>query len=175
MKRLLGPLFTATLLIPTAVHAGTVFDKYFAGAEGGKTCYTRLYDEQHLKIHPRQRVTQIVLAFDIAKSGSSKPLDGHKFEVALGLRVKDASELFLSPAYCSIERSGAVCHVEGDGGTFWIGPGSNDGSTIEVTSEGLRFEGENDAIEVGGKRSDDKRFRLSRIDPARCSIRLRRG
>jgi len=175
MKRLLGPLFTATLLIPTAVHAGTFFDKYFAGAEGGKTCYTRIYDEQHLKIHPRQRVTQIVLAFDIAKPGGSKPLDGHKFEVALGLRVKDSTALFLSPAYCSTDRSGVVCHVEGDGGTFRIGPGSNDGLTIEVMGDGLRFEGENDAIEVGGKRSDDNRFSLPRIDPERCSIRLRRG
>jgi hypothetical protein len=158
----------------TGAHADSLFEKYFANADGGKPCYTRIYDAQHLRRNPDQKVRQMTLAFDLAKPGRDKPADARQFEVALGLRVRDMTELVLSPAYCSTERSGVVCRVEGDGGTFRIKPGSNDGLMIEVVGDGLRFEGESDAIEVGGKQSDDNRFNLPRIDPERCSIRLSR-
>jgi len=167
MKPLFGCLFSAILLTTTAtVHADTLFDRYFANVDSGKPCYTRIYDAQHLRRNPHQKIRQITLAFDLTKPGRDKPVDAHQFEVALGMRVRDMTELSLSPAHCSTERSGIVCRAEGDGGTFLI---------IEVIGDGLRFEGERDAIEVGGKKSDDNRFILPRIDPERCSIRLRRG
>jgi hypothetical protein len=159
----------------TGTYADSLFEKYFANADGGKPCYTRIYDAQHLRRNPNQKVRQITLAFDLTKPGRDKPVGAHQFEVALGLRIRDMNELFLSPAYCSTERTGIVCRVEGDGGTFLIRPGQDDGLTIEVIGDGLRFEGEGDAIEVGGKKSDDNRFILPHIDPERCSIRLRRG
>jgi hypothetical protein len=155
MKPLLGCLFSVILLTTTAtVHGDTLFDRYFANADGGKPCYTRIYDAQHLRRNPNQKVRQITLAFDLTKPGRDKPVDAHQFEVALGLRVRDMTELFFSPADCSTERSGIACRVEGDGGTFLIRPGQEDGLTIEVIGDGLRFEGESDAIEVGGKKSE---------------------
>ena len=156
-------------------YADSLFEKYFANADGGKPCYTRIYDAQHLRRNPNQKVRQITLAFDLTKPARDKPVDARQFEVALGLRVRDKTELFLSPAYCSTERSGIVCRVEGDGGTFLIRPGQDDGLTMEVVGDGLRFEGDSDAIEVGGKKSDDNRFILPRIDHERCSIQLKRG
>jgi hypothetical protein len=80
----------------TGAYADSLFEKYFANADGGKPCYTRLYDAQHLRRNPNQKVRQITLAFDLAKPGRDKPVDAHQFEVALGLRVRDMTELFLS-------------------------------------------------------------------------------
>ncbi len=175
MKRLAACLFTAIVWATGAVaHADSLFEKYFANADGGTPCYTRVYDAQHLRRNPHQKVRQITLAFDHAKASGDNPADARQFEVALGLTIKGMTELFTSPAYCSAERSGFVCRVEGDGGTFRITPGSSDGLTIEVVGDGLRFEGESGAIEVGGKESDDNRFILSRVGPERCSIRTGR-
>jgi len=162
------------LLAGTCAHADSLFEKYFANADDGKQYYTRIYDSQHIRRNPDQKVRQIILTLDVTKPGRDKPSDAAHFEVALGLRIKQVPELFFSPAYCSTERRGVVCRIEGDGGTFRIRPGSNDGLTIEVVGDGLRFEGERGAIEVGGKHSDDNRFSLPRIDPEQCSIRLKR-
>jgi hypothetical protein len=92
----------------TVAYADSLFEKYFANADGGKPCYTRIYDAQHLRRNANQKVRQITLAFDLTKPGRDKAVDAHQFEVALGLRVRDMTELFLSPAYCSTERSG-IC------------------------------------------------------------------
>jgi len=48
-------------------HADSLFEKYFANADGGTPCYTRVYDAQHLRRNPHQKVRQITLAFDHAK------------------------------------------------------------------------------------------------------------
>jgi hypothetical protein len=175
MKRVAACSFTAVLWLTGAgAHADSLFEKYFANPDSGRPCYTRAYDAQHLRRNPHQKVRQIILAFHHGKAGRDKPANARQFEVALALMVKDTTELFTSPAYCSTERNGFVCQVEGDGGTFRITPGSNDGLTIEVVGDGLRFEGESNAIEVGGKRSDDNRFILPRVDPERCGIRTGR-
>jgi hypothetical protein len=174
MRDLACLLATIVWATATGAYADSLFEKYFANADGGKPCYMRIYDAQHLKRNPNHKVRQITLAFDLTRPGRDTPVDAHQFEVALGLRAREMTELFLSPAYCSTERSAVVCRIEGDGGTFRIRSGSNDGLTIEVVGDGLRFEGEREAIEVGGKHSDDNRFSLPRIDPERCSVRLKR-
>jgi hypothetical protein len=84
MKPLFGCLLSATLLTTTAtVHADTLFDRYFANADGGKPCYTRIYDAQHLRHNPNQKVRQITLVFDVTKPSRDKPMDAQQFEVAL--------------------------------------------------------------------------------------------
>ena len=68
MKRLAACLFTAIVWATGAVaHADSLFEKYFANADGGTPCYTRVYDAQHLRRNPHQKVRQITLAFDHAK------------------------------------------------------------------------------------------------------------
>jgi hypothetical protein len=150
----------------TVGHADPLFEKYFGRAGSGAPCYTREYDAQHLRQHSRQKITRITLAFDPAKGGTSATED--QFEVTLGFLVKGMTESFTSPAYCSVERGGFMCRVEGDGGEFRMRPGSGDGLIIQVISDGLRMEGETGAIEVGGKRSDDNLFTLAHAGPDQC-------
>ena len=157
------------MVAATAAHADALFDKYFANADGGTPCYTRVYDAQHLKRKPHQKTKQITLALNRANAGSATPSDPGQFEVRLGLMIKNRTEFFTSPAYCSAERGGFLCGVEGDGGQFRIRPGSGDGLTLEVVGDGLRLEGETGAIEIGGHRSDDNLFTLPHVEPKQCS------
>jgi len=173
MKSLVISLPAAVLLAAaSAGHADPLFEKYFGNAGGGSPCYAREYDAQHLRQHSRQKITRIALAFDQAKAGTSATQE--QFEVTLGLMVKGMTEFFASPAYCSVERGGFLCRVEGDGGELRIRPGSGDGLTIEVIGDGLRMEGETGAIEVGGKRSDDNLFTLPRAAIDQCSSMIDR-
>jgi hypothetical protein len=172
MKRLEGCLLALiAAAFATPLHADPLFDKYFAKADGGTPCYARSYDRQHLRQHSRQKVRQITLAFDLTKAGSDKPADASRFEVTLGLMIKDKTEAFTSPAFCSAERGSFLCYVEGDGGKFRAKPGPADGLTIEIVGDGLRMEGESGFVEVGGKRSDDNLFTLRRVHREQCRSR----
>jgi len=174
VKRLLRYLVVAPMIVaPLSVNANELFDRYFAEIDGAKVCYSRTYDAAHLQQHPRQATRLIELAFDSAQRKRKSPT-GSAFEVTLGLMVKDKSELFMSPAYCSTENDSFLCRVEGDGGTFRLTPSTSSGLTLRVIGDGIRMEGESGFIEVGGKRSDDNLFLLSRMSADRCQIKSAR-
>jgi hypothetical protein len=40
------------------------YTRFFAGADGGRPCSLRVYDEAHLKSHPKQNVRRIFVDFD---------------------------------------------------------------------------------------------------------------
>ena len=139
-------------------------------AAGGMSCYMRVYDGQHLARNPSQKVSRIMFALDPDNLGGQKP----KFGGVLRLNVKGATELFTGSSYCTNERGQLVCRIEGDGGTFKIKPGSNDGLMIDVVGDGLRFEGNSGFAEVGGNTSDDNRFILSRVETELCGVKSKR-
>jgi hypothetical protein len=95
------------------------------------TCWSRIYDDAHLKAHPRQQVVQVRL-FHLP-SGWPQPATGETF-VALEMNLRarthggDAFDYSLG-GFCQPSHGGLRCKPEWHAGSWRIDPGAN-GSLI---------------------------------------------
>ena len=54
--RALTLVLTAAAVSPAALAADNLYTRFFTGVDGGRPCYVRVYDDAHLKAHPKQTV-----------------------------------------------------------------------------------------------------------------------
>jgi hypothetical protein len=93
-------------------------------------CWERLYDDAHLKAHPRQQVVQIRL-FHLP-SHWPRPAPGVTFvTLEMNLRAHQGSDAFdySLGRFCRRSRGGLLCKPEWRAGSWRIDPGVN-GSLI---------------------------------------------
>ena len=90
-----------------------------------------------------------------------------RFTVAFGFRVKGSGEPFSGLGECRPSGRGAVCLVEGDGGSFTLAP---DGGRLRVTIERLELEGPKTFADDLAK-SDNRIILLRPAGAAACAGR----
>jgi hypothetical protein len=139
-------------------------EKLFAGVPGkGKKslCFTRFYDAAHLKSHPDQNVTAMLLLVTAKPNAETNAAD---YEMSLGVRVRKKKTQYESSGYCS---NGLHCGVECDGGS--LETAIRDEKTILVSiPDRIRVTKPNDEEDAGVFWSDDKLFKLNKVALKDC-------
>jgi hypothetical protein len=134
-----------------------------------RACWERIYDEAHLKAHPKQKVTAIRLMHE--------PSDTDYFGVGLmfNLRKRIGAEAFDYALYgfCKAKGAGLTCTPEWDAGTWRIERGPD--GTLLIRNNGIIVNPSNyDAEEVApgavkiNAKPDDQTWRLEQIPEASC-------
>lgn len=125
------------------------------------TCYLRHYDKGHMAAHPAQRVREIAIG---PLSGS---FGGDELILAVNVTLRDSPEIFTGAAYCENSADTLGCHLEGDAGWFTLHPRPGGKILLEVSRDGIGFEG-SDFIELSGNSGDDREFLLPPVPADSC-------
>ncbi len=149
-------------------------------APGAALCFTRTYDKAHLKRHPHQRVTEMILslryvhlsdedAILVATDDGGTVKQDFQYDFTLAAKTRDHGETLYASGDCA---SGEAigCDVECDGGGIGIDPIAGKDGTILVTLERIRMslgcaDGPDVDLEGG---VDDKVFKLAKASPSVC-------
>ena len=170
--------FAVLVLVGIAAGNGAsaeddIYTRFFTGADGGKPCYARYYDEPHLKTHPKQTVRRIEVDFDGSKpQDSGTPQSAASFEGGIGFMLKRSKEWYGQALYCKTAGERFDCYLDADGGRITLIPQS-DALRLEVTGGGggtdrIAVEGGRDFGTFGGPGSDDRVFILPRSPRKLC-------
>ena len=169
-----APRTIAFVLVAAAASpaaADDLYTRFFAGADGGKPCYVRVYDDAHLKSHPKQTVRRIFVDFGVdRRSDQSRKNGADDFEAGIGFMLKRSNEWYGQALSCKTLRDHFACYLEADGGTFTLTP-RGDALRLDVSGgrgSDIHAEGEKDFGEFGKPGSDDRVFLLSRGDRKIC-------
>jgi hypothetical protein len=134
------------------------------------TCWERIYDDAHLKAHPRQQVVQIRL-FHLP-SRWPRPAPGVTFvELEMNLRTRthgsDAFDYSLG-GFCKPSPGGLRCEPEWHAGSWQIEPGANgslivrnDDITVNPSSSAAEERSE-DAVTLKAA-NDEAAWQLQRV------------
>jgi len=169
--RALALVLTAAAVSPAALAADDLYTRFFAGVDGGRPCYVRVYDDAHLKAHPKQTVRRIFIDFDVdRRSDQSRKNGADDFEAGIGFMLKRSSEWYGQALSCKTVRDHFECYLEADGGTFTLTPR---GKALRLEVSGgrgsdIHAEGEKDFGTFGAPGSDDRVFLLPRGDRKIC-------
>ncbi len=143
-------------------------------------CFTRTYDASHLKHHPHQNVTEMILslryvhlsdddAILVATDDGGTVKQDFQYDFTLAAKTREHSETLYASGDCA---SGEAigCGVECDGGGIGIEPVAGRDGTILVTLERIRMslgcaDGPDVDLEGG---VDDKVFKLAKASPSVC-------
>jgi hypothetical protein len=168
--RIIALLLAATATSPVTA-AGDLYTHFFAGVNGGKPCYLRVYDDAHLKSHRKQAVRRIFIDFDASvRSDTTRENGADDFEAGIGFMLKPTDEWYGQALSCKAERDRFECSLEADGGSFTLTP-RGEALRLEVTGgpdADIHTEGASDFGSFGGRGSDDRVFILSRGDRKTC-------
>ncbi len=177
MKIVIDILLAAVSCIAMAAtaRADAIYDRYFAKAPGGTACYARTYDGAHLKAHPRQKVTDMEVDFDIRDGDIDRPNSEKYFEIGVGFKLKSKpKEWASSAAYCKTAAGFFDSYLDGGGGTFRLTPQST-GLKFDVvegadSSGALSVDNGDDFPSFGAPGSDDRAFVLPPADSKACDL-----
>ena len=154
-----------------AAAADDVYTRFFAGVDGGRPCYLRVYDDAHLRTHPKQTVRRIFIDFDAnVRSDETRRNGPDNFEAGIGFMLKRSNEWYGQAMSCKTVAEHFECYLEADGGRLTLTPRGKD-LRLEVAggaSGEISAEGEKDFGSFGGRGSDDLIFILPRGDRAVC-------
>jgi len=163
----LVPLLSA---LPAAA-ADDLYTRSFAGVDGGRPCYLRVYDSAHLKSHPKQTVRRIFIDFDVnVRSDETRKNGPDNFEAGIGFMLKRSPEWYGQALSCKTAGDRFECFLEADGGTLTLTP-QGDALRLDVAGgrdSDIHAEGEKDFGSFGKRGGDDRVFILPRGDRAVC-------
>ncbi len=143
-------------------------------------CFARTYDAAHLKQHPQQKVTEMILFLRYVTLGEDEATliateDGgtkkqyFRYNFTMAAQVKDRSQTLYASGDCT-SAEGIGCGVDCDGGGIDIEPVAGKGDTILVRLERIRMTlGCNEGPEIdleGG--ADDRVFKLTKAPRPLC-------
>jgi len=150
-------------------------------APDAQACYARTYDPDHLKQHPKQKVTELILfiryitlgedeATLIAKEDGGSEKQYFRYDFTLAAKLRDRSGTLYASGDCA-SAEGIGCGVDCDGGGIEIEPMAGQDDTILVRLERIRMTpgcgGEEGAVDLEAG-EDDKVFKLAMAPPALC-------
>jgi hypothetical protein len=154
-----------------ALAADDPYSRMFSGVDGGRPCYLRVYDDAHLKRHPKQTVRRIFIDFDVnVRSDETRKNGADNFEAGIGFMLKRSPEWYGQALSCKTTDNRVDCYLEADGGRLTLTPRGKD-LQLEVGGgpDGeINAEGEKDFGSFGGRGSDDRIFILRRSDRTVC-------
>lgn len=152
---------------------------------GTEACFGRVYDPQHLKQHPKQRVTSFHIFRDFNPDPNSEfeqetreqrldadGTDGNVNVIAF-IRFRDRKGVFSNGLSCrSTDGGKVICGIDCDGGSFNLRP---NGPSLLVDNNGFVVVGGCGASEEELERpefvspgADDKTFKLDKQPLAQC-------
>lgn len=152
--------------------------KFLAPQDGGRICYSRVYDAAHLKAHPKQQVTEMEfrMAYYTHEPDEFFPQGQRNYYFALlaKLRGQDSDQPLIAEGECSTNDNGKsiFCGVECDGGGVVVT--RRDGGKILVDLDvmgRLRMSSgcdESDDVVELERGEDDKTFLLSQMTESSC-------
>lgn len=161
--------FAAVLALAALPLAGpsaaaqSVFDRLSGPASDSDPCYARVYDGDHLRRHPRQRVERISLKRQRVEVEAEN--NARSFSVQLAFQLRGIDDSYNVVGICRPAGARAECTGEGDTGAFRLSF-SGEALRIEVVGR-LEVEGERGAS-PDLARSDDRVFLLRVAQPAAC-------
>jgi len=164
-------MLMAAAVSPAALAADNLYTRYFTGVDGGSPCYVRVYDDAHLKSHPKQTVRRIFIDFDVnTRSDETRKNGADDFEAGISFMLKRSSEWYGQALSCKTARDHFECYLEADGGTFTLTPRGNMLRLAVTGGAGsdIHTEGEKDFGTFGAPGSNDRVFLLPRGDRAMC-------
>ena len=143
----------SAILFGTPLWAQSATDQVFAP---DPPCFSRSYDAAHLAAHPDQQVTLIVVRADTEDMALDATDD---LLVLVDVLTRDAKSSYSGIGYCTPDKAGLTCLMEGDAGGFTLT--DQDGRLrLDVGANGLSFEGTSDFLTLDPNRSDDRTFLL---------------
>lgn len=127
------------------------------------SCYLRHYDRAHMATHPDQLVTDIAI-------GPYAPEWGRQDYVAVTVVVSviGTDEFLASYAVCRENRGSLTCLMEGDAGGFSLKAETSGKVRLEVSRQGMNFEGRSGFISLSGTQGDDRVFLLPPVPADSC-------
>jgi hypothetical protein len=140
---------------------------------GVEACFGRVYDADHLKRHPQQRVTSFHLFRDFTPDALAEEVfqtrqemlesDGdHGVWVHALVRVRDRKGVFSNTLLCRRDEGNVRCGVECDGGSFVLRPENAGGLMLQ----------NNGFVVVGGCGDDEDKPIFLKPEPDDRSFRL---
>ncbi|AMS40280.1 hypothetical protein AA2016_1346 [Aminobacter aminovorans] len=146
---------------------------------GARACFGRIYDEAHLKAHPKQQVTemQFRIAYYIHEPDAFYPKGqrNYYFEVLARLRGHKQAKPLSAMGECSPSDDGKsiFCGVDCDGGGVMVKRSVGGKIVVDLEALGrLRMTSDCGEDEEGGVEllsgADDKRFLLSKQASSEC-------
>jgi hypothetical protein len=154
---------------------------------GKEVCFGRVYDDAHLKRHPRQLVTSLHIFRDLDpdQNTEDEPLtreeilksdgDSNSVNVSAFVRFKNRKGVFWNALNCNKSADGKFtrCAIDCDGGSFGLAPRqknlilTNNGFVLIGGCGASEEEHENQLIFLPG--ADDKTFLIEPLPVAQCA------
>jgi hypothetical protein len=143
-------------------------------------CFARRYDAEHLKGHPEQKVTRLILyiryitlnedeATLIATDDGGIEKQYFRYDFTLAAKVRNRSQTLYASGDCASDE-GIGCGVDCDGGGIELEPIAGKTDDLMVSLERLRMTlgcGEGEEVELEGG-ADDKLFKLTKAPRPLC-------
>jgi len=172
-------LASAALLAAAPAFADSAADTQIFGKDPGKdrafACFVRHYDAAHLKAHPQQNVTDMLVLVDSAYDAESQ---SRSYNLTLGSNFRGVVKQFQSYGGCNgtIEGQKLSCYIDCDGGAIDVRFKDQNSILVDIPY-GARLDDPDASIddenvtEIPDKAQfgpDDKTFLLSRASGALC-------
>ena len=180
MPKLIAMLLAAAALCAAGPAFGdSATDTQILGKDPGKSrafaCFVRHYDAAHLKAHPQQNVTDMLVLVDSSYDADSQ---SRSYALTLGSNFRDVKKQFQSYGGCSgtIEGQKLSCYIDCDGGAIDVRFKDANSILVDIPY-GARLEDPDASLDdepganVPDKAQfgqDDKTFLLSRASSALC-------
>jgi hypothetical protein len=140
------------------------------GNDEALACFIRHYDAAHLKAHPQQNVTDMLLLVNKPKAEGA---DDRWYTLSLGVHFRDVKNQFHVEGGCSALDNGTQllgCGIDCDGGAIDVRPRDANSVLVDIPYGARHWDPTNDeenpaAAEFG---QDDKVFRLDRTALKEC-------
>lgn len=148
------------------------------GTEAENRCWSRMYDAEHLKQRPRQRVVEIRID-SLPWSGASErgvpkgasALERYRSVKAswIDIRLRNPAGRASKGVDCSLaaDNRRLVCGLESDGGTIELAPLA-DGRVCVTAGARMQVETERGFVDLA--KSDDRVFDLRPLPPSQCRV-----
>lgn len=149
-------------------------------ADGARACFSRIYDAEHLRKHPKQTVTEIQfrIAYYVHEPDAYFPRGQRNYYFRLEAKVKGLGRKLSTGGECGLAEDGRkiFCGVECDGGGVMVSRAARqDQILVDLKATGrLRMTlgcdaDEEDALELTPG-ADDKSFLLAAVPVASCPL-----
>jgi hypothetical protein len=155
----IGRILVGIAVVAAAAPAvAGLIGTHLAAAPGEPPCYSRRYESEHLRRHPRQRLLSLMLMpATVAGEGD--------IELRFAFRLKGDPDAYAGLIVCREQGRGLDCLVEGDGGALRI---DRAGNSLKLTVARWSVEGARGFSPDLGQGGDDRVILVHRAAAAVC-------
>ena len=150
--------------------------RLLAPVHGRKVCFARSYDAAHLKRHPKQKVTALLLRLEYHRHDPDPPhypQGQRNYYFRMAAKVKGQQKTLHASGECVKGENAIGCGVECDGGGVAVERAPKGDAIIIRLDDRIRMtrgcDGDEDNTIDLTPGADDKSFRLDKVGLAACA------